>query len=163
MRFWTDTKLQAITTLVIIIAFAIVGLIIGTPPNETGSITTALKTFLQATETRLILVLILIDVITGVIAAIRVNTFDGQRIADFMFSNVLPYVLGYATFWLVSYYGLSTLLPAVIVDGLAAAGYGAVMSALTLSIADNFTRIKVGHSKPEFEPASAVAPSEGQG
>jgi len=43
--------------------------------------------------------LVLIDVVLGVAAAIRAGIFDWQKLADFYLTNVLPYILGYAVFF----------------------------------------------------------------
>ena len=45
--------------------------------------------------------LIILDVVLGVAASLRVGEFDWRRLGQFYGSNVLPYVLGYLAFYVV--------------------------------------------------------------
>jgi len=164
-RFFTSTAAQGAVTGVLVILFALVGLYFGAPPQDTQSrdLASIVLAFLREDQTRSILAMILIDVATGVIAALRVNTFDGQRLAGFLQTNVIPYVLGYMIVWLLAYFGLAGMLPAPVLDGLASFGYGAVMSTLTISIVDNLARARAGTVAPEGAPLYSKLPVDGQG
>lgn len=56
------------------------------------------------TDPRTIIVfgLILLDVVTGIAAAIKTKTFSADRMADFLATNVMPFVVGYLAFYLLA-------------------------------------------------------------
>lgn len=133
-----------------IFAFAVIGLIAGSPNVFTGDdFGAVLRAFATDTKTRSIFGAIFADVLTGVIAALRVGTFDAQRLAKFYASNVLPFVLGFALLWSVAAFGLSDFLPAALGDAASSLGYAAIMSALGASIIDNVRRAQAGASPPD--------------
>jgi hypothetical protein len=146
----TNTRYQAFATAGLVIGFMLAGLWFGIRPNaaDAGTFGDVLKAFARETQTKTIVTFILIDVVTGVIAALRVGTFDGQRFAAFMGSNVLPYLFGYMLFWFVSYFGLTDVLTPELAATLSNFGFGAVMSSLAMSIVDNTTRARVGSTPP---------------
>jgi hypothetical protein len=146
----TNTRYQAFATVALVIGFMLAGLWFGIRPDaaDKGTFGDVLKAFARETQTKTIVTFILIDVVTGVIAALRVGTFDGQRFAAFMSSNVLPYLFGYMLFWFVSYFGLTDVLTPEIAATLSNFGFGAVMSALSMSVVDNLTRARAGSTPP---------------
>ena len=164
-RLLTDTKLQGLLTLGFVLLFAVVGLVIGAPPASAsrGTFGDVLRAFASADQTRSILCLIVADVITGVIAALRVGSFDGQKLARFYASNIIPYTLGYMLFWFLTYFGLAAVLPALIVESIGSFGYAAIMATLTQSIIDNIVRARTGVAAPEGAPVYASVPTSVEG
>lgn len=162
--FLANNRWQAIITAALVVAFAAFGLYLGAPP-EISALTfgDVLLEFFRQDQTRTILAAIIADVITGVIAALRVGTFDGQRLAGFLRTNVIPYVFGYMLFWFLSFYGLIDVLPAAAVTGIASLGFSAVMATLAMSIADNLARARAGTTPPEGAPVYMMTPPDPQG
>lgn len=160
----TNTKVQGVVAGVLVVAFMLAGLYFGVFPDaiDAGTFGDVLRVFAKEPQTKMIVTAILIDVVTGIIAALRVGTFDGQRTAAFMATNVLPYVLGYMLFWFLSYFGLADLVPIEIAGTIANFGFGAVMTSLTKSIIDNLTRAYAGSVQPsdvqELNAASVTPP-----
>lgn len=159
---FSTVRIQAIFAAALVALFAIVGLYFGSPPDSSNGETfgSILRAFAREPQTRTILTWILIDVVTGVIAALRVNNFDGSQLARFMFSNVLPYVLGYMLFWYLNYNGLIDLLPAVVVNGIVSIGYATVMTTLSVSILDNIARAQAGTVPPHDVLVNNLTPAE---
>lgn len=157
----TNTRYQAYATGTLVIIFMIVGLYFGVVPNaaKAGTFGDVLRAFAREPQTQSIVVMILIDVVTGTIAALRVGTFDGQKFAAFLGSNVLPYVLGYMLFWFLSYFGLSGLLSPPVAAIVANFGYAGVMSTLTMSIVDNSARASRGSVPPHDVDLPTAVPS----
>jgi len=161
----TNTRYQAIATAVLIALFMILGLYFGAEPTaaQAGTFGDVLRAFARESQTRTIVVMILLDVTTGVIAALRVGTFDGQAFARFMWSNVTPYLLGYMVFWFITFYGFVGLLSPELNAVLANFGYAGVMSTLSMSIVDNSTRASRGSSPPHDVDLPTLPPSETHG
>lgn len=161
----TNTRYQAYATGALVVVFMLVGLYFGIQPDLARASTfgDVLRTFARERQTQAIVTMILIDVITGVIAALRVGTFDGQRFASFLGSNVLPYVLGYMLFWFLSYFGLSVLLAPSIAAVIANFGYASVMSTLSMSIVDNAARAARGSVPPHDVAALTDVPTNTHG
>jgi len=161
----TNTRYQAFATGALVIVFMLVGLYFGVEPDvaNAGTFGDVLRAFARETQTRSIVTMILIDVATGVIAALRVGTFDGQKFAAFLGSNVLPYVLGYMLFWFLSYFGLSGLLSPPIAAIVANFGYAGVMSTLSMSIVDNGARASRGSVPPHDVDLPTAIPADVRG
>jgi hypothetical protein len=163
----TKTSYQAYLAAALVVAFMLAGLWFGIAPDaaNVGTFGDVLKAFAREPQTKSIVLMILADVVTGVIAALRTNQFQAQRFAAFMGSNVLPYILGYMLFWFVSYFGLTDIIAAPIAATIANFGFGGVMTALTSSILDNATRAKVGTSPPAdiHELLAVPTPTNAQG
>lgn len=157
-------KVNGYFALAAIFAFAALGLIFGSPnPFEAESFGDVLRDFARDTKTRTIFAMIIIDVITGVIAALRVGTFDAQRLARFYGSNVVPFVLGYALFWSISIFGLAEFLPDDLAAGVASLGFAAAMASLVASTIDNVRRAQAGASPPDADALVNREPSSAQG
>jgi len=73
--------------------------------------------FWRAPQTRTILVLILLDLATGVMAAIRAGVFKWKELVRFYRTNVLPYVLGYGVAWSLVRIGWIAYIPAYQIAG----------------------------------------------
>jgi hypothetical protein len=94
--------------------------------------------FLTDDRTLLIVVLIAIDLVTGIISALRSGVFVWKRVADFYRASVLPGVLGYGLVYAIALG--ADRFPEVrgLVEVLTQwAGAGLVIAALLGSIASN--------------------------
>jgi len=132
----------SILAVVLIIAFTAIGLWFGTPePTNGQTFADVLRRFGQDSKTRTILAFILVDVVLGVMCALRLRIFDIQRLATFYASNVLPYILGYLLVWILVLLGLDGFLPPMIQDGIASLGFSMIVTTLTGSIIDNLQRM----------------------
>ena len=92
--------------------------------------------FLNSFQFRTVLGLIVVDVLMGVAQAIRTKTFDLPQLANFYRTNVVPYILGYATL----YVGVYALLPkdfGLLPDGLVTLSWTSLVGSLVGSIAKN--------------------------
>jgi len=147
-----SNRTNSIFIAVAVVIFAIAGLWLGRPPSATpstfGQIVIA---FVADDRTRVLLFTILADVVTGVIAAMRMGVADAQQTARFFETSILRYVLGYLLFWCVALFGLGDILPETITNAIAAVGYAPAMVALTASIIDNVRRASLGNTPPEDE------------
>jgi hypothetical protein len=149
------SKTNAYFAIAAIFGFAVIGLIAGSPNVFTvDSFGDVLRSFATDAKTRSIFGFIFADVVTGVIAALRIGTFDAQRIAKFYATNVVPYVVGYALLWSVAAFGLADVLPADIGNGVASLGYAAIMASLGASTIDNVRRASAGASPPDPDASS---------
>lgn len=164
MAFLNNNRAQGALALFLVIIFAAAGVYFGIPPESAtaGSFGATLRAFALEQQTRTIIAAILVDVVTGVIAALRLGVFDTARLAQFMRSNVLPYLLGYMLFWFLAFYGLIDLLPVVMTNGIASLGYGAVMASLTVSILDNLKRASAGSTPPADAISGNLPPYDPQ-
>jgi hypothetical protein len=161
----TNTRYQAFATGAFVLGFMLLGLYFGVEPTSATVATfgDVLRVFAREQQTRSIVVMILVDIVTGVIAALSTNTFDGQRFGMFLRSNVVPYLLGYMLFWYITYFGLLGLLPQPIALIVANFGYASVMSTLSMSIIDNSVRANRGTVPPHDVLLDTASSTQGQG
>src|SRR6476660_6947050 len=95
--------------------------------------------FLTDDRTLLILALIAVDLVTGVIAALRTGVFAWERLATFYRTNVLPGLLGYGLVYVLGALNAARL-PGLrgVVDLLTRwVGAGLLVAALGASIGNN--------------------------
>lgn len=101
--------------------------------------------FLTSWQVKTLVGLIVLDLLLGVAAALRTNTFDFGKLADFYKTNVIPYILGYLAFYVV----ISYVIPA---DSLGDIGepvneaavtlaWATLVASLVNSIAKNFAAL----------------------
>lgn len=129
-----------------------------------ASFGSVLMAFGEDGKTRAILTAIILDVTTGVIAALRTNTFDAARVAQFYRSNVVPYVLGYLVYWLIVFLGFAEYASADVLAGVASLGFGAILTTLTASAIDNIRRAYTGTVPPsDAAIVSELSPNVPQG
>ena len=89
---------------------------------------------------QIILGLIVLDFMFGVWAAIKEGAFDWKKVGTFYRTNVIPYVGGYFTLFVV--YSLVPGLEDTVAGGLTTtAMFGAVLANLVGSIFGNFSRL----------------------
>lgn len=131
--------------------------------NQLGPVTVLLQAFFSDWRTGSIMALIAIDVVSGVMAAIKLGTFDTQKLFTFYRTNVVPGILGYGLVWFFSYFGVADKFGDV--AGLLAnlTGYGAVVASLTASIIDNGKRFSAPVTQPEVSEMIARPPVNPQG
>jgi hypothetical protein len=99
-----------------------------------------------------VIVLIILDVIFGIVSAIKHNTFSAQRMVEFLSKDVLPCVLGLATFILFVYF----VMPSV--GGVSAALLSEIVSVIAFVMVGIFLVFSIIKSANEiFTPAPARA------
>lgn len=129
----------------VIVVFVVLGLWFGTPQPTTGeTFAGTLRRFASDAKTRTMLGLILVDIITGVIKALRLGTFDAEQLARFYGSNVVPYVLGYLLVWVIALLGLDTIITPAMQESVASIGFAMIGTTLTASILGNLRAINAG-------------------
>lgn len=140
MRNW-----YYIAVLIVIVLLVALGLWFGTPQPVTGdTFAGTIRRFATDGKTRTMLGLILVDIVTGIIKALRLRTFDAQQLARFYASNVVPYVLGYLLVWIMALLGLDNVLTPTMQDSVASIGFAMIGTTLGASIVKNLQAINAG-------------------
>lgn len=158
---FSSAKYQFVIAVLLVILFMIFGWLFGIRPEtaDRSGFGDVLRAFAREPQIRFIVVMILIDLLTGVIAALRMTIFDAARLAQFLSTNVIPYVFGYLIFWFVVFNGLTDVLSLQIASMLSNVGFAAVMTALTMSIVNNAMRASMGSTRPaDIDEMNATAP-----
>lgn len=120
--------------------------------------------FLEAKSTLAIVALIFLDVLTGIVAAVRSGRFDLQRVGTFYRSNVVPYLIGYCGLYVFAGIGLDQYLASSIVDAVQPITSTPALASLAGSILDNVQRARYAPAPPhEGEPVSIHMPTPPQG
>lgn len=134
-----------VLSLALVVAFVGLGIWLGTPePSPDQTFAGTLRQFATDNKTRTILALILVDVVTGIMKALRLRVFDPQQLARFYGSNVVPFVLGYLLVWVLSLLGLDAVLSPLVQDALASLGFAVISTTLTASIVENLQQVNKG-------------------
>lgn len=128
-----------------------------------NTITGLLRAYFTDSRTIAIFVLIAMDVVTGIIAALRLRVFRWQAVGDFYRTMVLPGVLGYALVWLLAYFGVDALVGELAATVTAALGAGPLIIALTASILDNVKRSRIDPAPVEVRHMRDSDPTTGNG
>jgi hypothetical protein len=100
--------------------------------------------FLQDEKTLIVLGLIALDILTGMMGALRRGAFEFNKVGRFYLTMVLPYLLGYSVVYVLSAVGLRGL-PTVgpILEQVGQyGGFAALLSALLPSIGDNLKELQ---------------------
>lgn len=103
--------------------------------------------FAQDARTRTLCAFIIADIVTGVIGALRTNTFDIKRLATFYRTSVVPYILGYFLVYVLTLFGMGELLGTVFSEIAATVGVGPAILTLVASIAVNLAAIRTAVPK----------------
>ena len=158
-------NIYSILAVLLLVVFTVIGIWFGTPDPVAGdTFGTMLRRFGTDDKTRTILAFILVDVVTGVMCALRLRIFDIQRLANFYASNVVPYLLGYLLVWILTLLGLDGAIPPALQTGLASLGFAAIVTTLTGSIVNNLQRMTTPLSFTTTADAGiAPPPSNPQG
>lgn len=98
--------------------------------------------FANDAATQTLIVAIFIDLVTGIMAAVRTKTYDWGRIGEFYYTNVLPYVIGFAALYILTGLGLTAYLPAAIVGNVQSFTGTPAVIALGASIRNNVDRMQ---------------------
>ena len=154
----------SVLAVVLVLVFTVIGVWFGTPDPQAGeTFAGTLRRFATDDKTRTILAFILVDIVTGVMCALRLRIFDMQRLANFYASNVVPYILGYLLVWVLTLLGLDGVLPPAVQSGLASLEFAAIVTTLTGSVIDNVQRMTTPLSFTDVNTTVATPPSNPQG
>lgn len=66
-----------------------------------------LSSFGSDVRTVTLFLLIIIDLVMGIIFALRHNVFSFHKVAQFYWTNVIPFILGYFLIFTITFYGLT--------------------------------------------------------
>lgn len=120
--------------------------------------------FFQDPRTLGAILLILLDLLTGVTSAVVRGVFKWQHVADVLFTEIVPFVEAYLAFYLLSYAGIQPFLTTYI--GVEAAQWVAVILTtgaagfsyipILTSIGRNYVEIKTGARKRAPDPNTPV-------
>ena len=97
--------------------------------------------FFMDARTLTIFVLIVMDLVTGIMAALSQHRFEWKRIGDFYATNVLKFVLGYSLVYAIGAAGLGPLVGVWLAEIEQTAGAGAAVAALVASIGRNMAEV----------------------
>lgn len=104
--------------------------------------------FAQAKTTTALIAMIALDLISGIVAALRARRFEFQRIGAFYLTNVIPYLIGYCGLYVFMALGWSDNLDPVMLSGLQGISSGPALLSLGGSIADNMKRAQYRPAPP---------------
>jgi hypothetical protein len=96
-----------------------------------------LLTFMMDARTQLLFALIALDLVTGVMCALRSGSFQFAKLALFYRTNVVPYILGWFVIFTFGQLGITVLFGQQWGDIVAGIGYAPAVVTLTASIAEN--------------------------
>jgi len=98
--------------------------------------------FLQDARVITIFALVVIDVVTGIAAAIKRGEFSWGKMGDFYRTNVLPYIISYLPVYVVFQY-LGMYIGDVLSEGIVTLLWAPIVSNLAASIGDNLKDLGV--------------------
>lgn len=151
-------------SLALVVCFTLLGIYYGTPePTTDQTFPGVIRRFGSDDKTRTILAFIIVDIATGIMAAIRLRIFDIQRLANFYASSVIPYLFGYLLIWILTLLGLDAVLPQSIQTALASLGFAAIVATLSGSILDNVHRMTTPLSYTESSSGPTAPPTDPKG
>lgn len=85
--------------------------------------------------------LIAVDVLLGVALAIKQGLFDWKKLSDFYLKMIIPYLIGWVAFSILTKFVAPVVLPAqsanLISDGLAGVAWGAIVVTMARRIYEN--------------------------
>jgi hypothetical protein len=113
----------------------------------------------QDVRTNAIVTGILLDLITAVMVALKFREFNFRRLADFMGTNVIPYLFGNLAFWFLGYVHLNNAAdPDAWATGITLVSSAAIGTALT---ADIISHLREFAKTPEQHAAEKVTVTTG--
>lgn len=150
MRQLAQNKTQALIGLLLILTYGAYGAFMGLVPEAARAATfgEVMRVYGTSFASRAIFVALIIDAIVGMIGAVRVGVFNSASVANFMRTSVIGYAFGFLIFWLLAYWALGDVVPQWLSLGVIALGFGAVITALTMSIVDNLIKLAYGSTPP---------------
>lgn len=113
---------------------------------------TLVLNFFISTKLYVILAMVGIDVVLAVAVALRTKTFDFAKLADFLTTMILPYILAYLALHIII--GLVTELQSILGQGLDTAVFLVIIVTLLAAITDNLKAL--GLPLPNVRQANAV-------
>lgn len=108
----------------------------------------SLQPFFSDTRTLTLFALIAVDLVLGICAALRTQTFAWRAVGRFYETNVLPYLLGYGLIYFIGTLGVAPLLGPLWADVVATVGVGPAVASLAASIATNLATVRRGPVPP---------------
>lgn len=113
-----------------------------------------LTAFFVDERTIALFVLIGLDVLSGIVAAVRTHTFAWRRVGDWLLNDA-QYVLGYLIWYAFTQTAIGGALGGVALDDiLSTAGWSTAVAALVASIGNNLREAQAGTARPAGDPAS---------
>lgn len=103
---------------------------------------TLVLSFVQDERTLILFGLIVVDLVVGIIAALRTGVFDPRSVGQFYRTNVVPYILGYLLVYVISLWGIGALLGSVWGEVAATVGSGPAVINLSTSIIRNLAKTR---------------------
>ncbi len=105
---------------------------------------------IESWEIQVLVVLIVVDIITGIALALRKGEFDIRRMSDFLVTNVLPYILVYGAFQ----FAMMTLGPEW--EAMSIAVFGFITVTLLGSVRTNLEGLGLNIPLPDFLRGSGL-------
>lgn len=134
--------MRYLAALLLVIVYAIIGVWLGTStPNAGDTFTATLLQFGNENKLRVILAFILVDVLTGVIATVKMRTFDLERLGQFYGASIVPYVFGYLLVWALILLGLDGVINEQLQTIILCIAFACITASLTASIQKNVIAI----------------------
>lgn len=107
-----------------------------------------LTAFLSDQRTLALLLLIVVDLVVGIIAALRAGVFAWRRVGDFYAHNVIPFLLGYGLIYAIGALGVGALLGPIWQEVAQTVGAGPAVISLVASIGANLLTIRTPPTHP---------------
>ena len=145
----SSTRNQGLLALLLIVGALAISWLIGSSADtqitatDFGGVLTQLA---HTWQVRSILLAIGVDALLGMIAALRVNTFNAAQVGAYLRTNVVPYVLGYVLIALMTYPTISAIV------------YASIIASVIGSIIDNVIRLTLGTSQPHDAISANLPP-----
>lgn len=103
-----------------------------------------LTAFVLDTKTLVLVVLVLADLISGVLGAVRTRTFAWERVGDWLVHDV-AYLIGYAVWYVLTQAAVGGAIQGVdLGDALGVVGWGTATTALVASVVTNLQQAQRG-------------------
>lgn len=120
--------------------------------------------FFNDPRTQGLISLIILNVVTGISAALRLRTFDWRRVADFTWTTLTPFIVGYSVLWFFFKYGVSSEIGSELVQEVAATlGFAPMAAVLTHSIVENVEKFKNAPARVDSVDLLSVEPVQHTG
>jgi len=111
--------------------------ILPAPAFDAGDVLERINRFFTDARLYIILGLVVVDILFGVWGAIKRNKFDWGKVGQFYQTNVVPYIGGYLTLYVVL--GMIPGLEGFIGEGIVTAAWTPIIANLVGSIAENLS------------------------
>jgi hypothetical protein len=109
-----------------------------------------LLTFMMDGRTQLLFATIAMDVVTGVMCALRSGQFQWSKLALFYRTNVVPYILGWFVIFTFGQLGITVLFGDQWGEIVSSIGYAPALVTLGASIAENLSQLRTGTPKEPY-------------